>query len=135
MEIQSIDWRRGIVLGSITGAIWGLIALMVNALSRAFPFEFGLFHNLITFAIGGAIFGIVVSGFLSLLEGWLPFKGITSKTVYIATTLWVILFLGGYLLATVNPERYTFEIHQGLQGLILAVIFGLFLGTLWEKAW
>lgn len=130
--MRPLDWRKVLLLGSIGGAIWGWGALGVNAISRVSPFEFGLFHNLISFAVGGAIFGIVVSGFLSLLHGWLPFKGSISKAVYIATTLWVIIFLGGYLLATVSPERYTFEIYQGVQGLILALVLGLFLGILWR---
>lgn len=133
MQFQSIDWKKGIVLGSIAGAVWGWIAMGVNAISGAFPFEFSLIHNLFTFVVGGAIFGIVASGFLSLLQGWLPFKGSVSKAVYITTILWIILFLGGYLLAVVNPERYAFEIHQGIQGLILAAVLGFFLGILWDR--
>lgn len=124
-------WRKEIILGSFAGIAWGLIAMVVNAFTGAFPFENSLSHNLVTFAIGGAIFGIVVSGFLGLLEGWLPFN-FQLKAVFISTSLWIILFMGGYGLAVVRPERYVFDVGQGVQGFFLAIFFGLLLGILWR---
>lgn len=130
--MASVDWGKGIMLGMLVGIIWGWIAMAVNAITGAFPFENSLLYNLATFATGGAVFGIVASGFLGLLEGWLPLKGNVFKAIYIALSLWVILFIGGYLLATIKPERYTFEVHQGIQGFILVVVFGILLGLLWK---
>lgn len=132
MQYQSIDWKKGVVLGAVAGVVWGWIAIAVNAITGAFPFEDSLLHNLATFAIGGAVFGIVTGGFLILLEGWFPLRGNLLKAVFISISLWIILFMGGYGLAVVRPERYVFELQQGVQGLILAGVFGVLLGLLWK---
>ncbi len=46
MDFQSIDWKRGIMLGAIAGVIWGWIAMLVNAISGAFQFENRVVQNL-----------------------------------------------------------------------------------------
>jgi len=132
MQFSNLDWAKGIGLGIISGIIWGWIAMAVNAFTGVFPFENSLSHNLVTFATGGAVFGVVTSSFLILLKGWLPLKGNLLKVVFISTTLWIILFMGGYGLAVVRPERYVFEVGQGVQGFFLAIFFGLLLGILWR---
>lgn len=132
MDFQSIDWKRGIMLGAIAGVIWGWIAMLVNAISGAFQFENSVVQNLVNFAAGGAVFGIVVSGFLNLLKERLPFKNIFLKTIFISTVLWVILRIGGILLSSVEPERYHPITAQSVQGFILAIIMGCILGTLWK---
>lgn len=132
MDFQSIDWKKGIMLGVIAGVIWGWIALAVNAVSGAFQFENSVAQNLVNFAAGGAIFGIVVSGFLSLLKERLPFKNIFLKTIFISTVLWVILRIGGMLLSSIEPERFHLVTAQSVQGFVLAVIMGCILGFLWK---
>lgn len=130
MNFQSIDWGKGIILGAIAGIVWGWIAMAVNAMSGAFPFENSVVQNLSNFAVGGAIFGIIVSGFLNLLQEWLPFKSVMLKAVLLSTILWLILRIGGAVLASVNPDRYHPDIPQTVQGFILAIMMGGLLGFL-----
>ena len=63
VSMEHVDLKKGIMLGALAGIIWGWIALSVNAVTGAFQFENTLLHLLIIFAAGGAIFGIIVSGF------------------------------------------------------------------------
>ena len=132
MHFQSIDWKKDIMLGAIAGIVWGWIALSVNAATGAFPFENTLLHLLIIFAAGGAIFGIIVSGFLSLLKERLPFENIFIKAVMVSLVLWIILRGGGTLLSSIEPERYHPETAQSIQGFILAIVMGCILGILWK---
>lgn len=133
MQSQYIDLKKIVIFGALTGIAWGWLAMAVNIVTGVFAFENALLHNLTAFAIGGAVFGIVASGFLSLLQGWLPFKSNLTKAVYIAVSLWIILFIGGYGLATVEPDRFVFEYHQGIQGLALALVLGAMLGYFWKR--
>ncbi|MBI5682655.1 MAG: hypothetical protein HZC45_05765 [Deltaproteobacteria bacterium] len=133
MQFQSIDWRKGIVLGAASGILWGWIAIGVNVITSAFPFEQTPLQHIITFGVGGAVFGIVVSGFLNLLQGWLPFKSSITKGVYIAIFLWIVLFGGAYGLALTTPDRYNFNVPQAIQGLVLAVVLGIMLGYFWKR--
>ncbi|MEK9149331.1 MAG: hypothetical protein AAB267_04720 [Candidatus Desantisbacteria bacterium] len=130
MEFRFIDWKRSIMLGVIAGITWGWVAIVINTISGAFPFETTLLQRLVTFSVGGAIFGIVVSGFLSLLHSWLPFKRAYSKAVFISVCLWLILRLGGAVLSMVDGERYHLVNSQTIQGFILATMMGGFLGLL-----
>lgn len=132
MHFQFIDWKKGIILGAIAGVAWGWIAMFVNAISGAFQFESSVLQNLINFAAGGAVFGIVVSGFLSLLQQWLPFRNIFLKAILVSTVLWVILRLGGVALSMIESERYHAVNSQTVQGLALAIIMGGLLGLLWK---
>ena len=132
MNFQFIDWKKGIILGAIAGVAWGWIVMFVNAVSGAFQFENSILQNLINFAAGGAIFGIVVSGFLSLLQRWLPFKNIVANAVLLSTILWLLLRIGGMLLSSIEPERYHLITAQSIQGFILAIVMGCILGILWK---
>ena len=132
MQFQAIDWKRGIMLGAMAGVIWGWVAMAVNVATGAFEFENTLLHNLIVFAAGGAIFGIVVSGFLSLLKERLPFKNIFLKATLLSSVLWIMLKVGGTLLSSVEPERYHPITAQSIQGFVLAIIMGGLLGFLWK---
>ena len=132
MQFQAIDWKRGIMLGAMAGGIWGWVAMAVNVATGAFEFENTLLHNLIVFAAGGAIFGIVVSGFLSLLKERLPFKNIFLKATLLSSVLWIMLKVGGSLLSSVEPERYHPITAQSIQGFVLAIIMGGLLGFLWK---
>ena len=130
MEFRFIDWKRSIILGVIAGVTWGWIAIVINTISGAFPFEATLLQRLVIFAAGGAIFGIVVNGFLSLLHPLLPFKRTYSKAVFLSVCLWLILRLGGAVLSMVDGERYHQVNSQTIQGLVLAVMMGGLLGLL-----
>ncbi len=132
MQFQSIDWKRGIMLGAVAGIIWGWLAMAVNAVSGAFAFENSLMHNLISFAIGGAVFGIVVNGFLGLLQRLLPFKSILLNAILLSIVFWLMLRIGGAMLSSVEPDRYHIITAQSIQGFVLAIIMGFILGTLWK---
>ncbi|HBO84929.1 MAG: hypothetical protein A2073_03015 [Deltaproteobacteria bacterium GWC2_42_11] len=132
MQFQFIDWKKSIIMGAIAGMLWGWIAMFANTVTGAFAFEQSLLQHLVTFTVGGIIFGIVVSGFLSLLKDFLPFKNSLVSSVFIATGLWIVLFLGGYGLALADAERYHFNIPQGIQGLILAALLGVLIGFSWK---
>jgi hypothetical protein len=132
MELDYTGWKRGIGSGFVAGIIWGWIAMGFNAINGTFPFESSLFHNLVSFSVGGAVFGIVAGGFLTIADKWLPFKGSFTKAVFVSTSIWLVLTIGGLLLSTTNPWRYHTLMAQALQGLILALILGCILGTLWK---
>lgn len=132
MELQFADWKRTIFFGAIAGILWGWVAMTANTVTGAFPFEQSLLQHLVTFAVGGAIFGIVVSGFLTLLQEWLPFKNNLTASIFIATMIWIVLFIGGYGLALADADRYHFNVPQAVQGLIMAVILGSFIGFSWK---
>jgi len=132
MQFQSIDWKRGIMLGAVAGIIWGWVAMAVNAVSGAFAFENSLMHNLISFAVGGAVFGIVVNGFLGLLQRLLPFKSILLNAILLSIVFWLMLRIGGAMLSSVEPDRYHIITAQSIQGFVLAIIMGFILGTLWK---
>lgn len=126
------QWKRAIITGILAGVIWGWFALIVNAVSGAFSLEERLIHNLITFATGGALLGLVAGVFLNLLHGRLPFKNIFLKAMFISTALWVILRIAGALLSYGRPHRYHPVAAQTFQGLILSVLLGCIIGFLWS---
>lgn len=122
--------KNNIFLYAVFGMLWGWTALGVNALTGAFTLESSLIHNLITFAIGGAIFSVVAGGVLSLLSEWLPLKNVYLKAVFVSAIVWGILMAGGVILSLRNPERYEIVKSQSAQGLVLACIMGCLLGFL-----
>ncbi|OGP65931.1 MAG: hypothetical protein A3K22_06050 [Deltaproteobacteria bacterium RBG_16_42_7] len=130
--MQYVDLGKNIMLGVIAGIAWGWVVMAVNVATGAFEFENTLLHNLVVFAVGGAVFGIVVSGFLSLLQRWLPFKNIVANAVLLSTMLWLLLRIGGMLLSSIEPERYHLITAQSIQGVILAIVMGCILGILWK---
>ncbi len=125
-------WKDGLFLCLLAGALWGLVALLVNSLTGAFAFEFSVVHDLVTFVIGGAVFGLVTGGFLSV-AGWrLPFRSIELKAAIVSLAIWVALGSTGFVLTIIKPIRYHFNLGQTLQGLFLSVILGLILGAIWK---
>lgn len=126
------DWKRGIRSGIIAGIIWGWIAMAVNAVTKVFLFEHNILYNLIAFAAGGAIFGMVVGGLLILLHDRLPFKTSFSKAVLLSACTWLILRIGGALLSSIDSARHHAVAPATLQGLALAISMGCILGALWQ---
>lgn len=131
--MKSVDWGKVVAKGSMAGVISGWLAMALNQITGAFPFESSLLHNLATFAVGGAIFGLVIAGFMAVARDQLPFNTSISKAIMISTGFWLILRIGGQLLSVANPDRFHPDWGQSLQGLIVAVIFGTVLGILWGK--
>jgi len=109
-----------------------MVSLLVNTFTGAFTFEAGVVHDFVTFILGGALFGLVVGGILSVVQGFLPKWGLTGKAVMVSVVLWLALDITGFVLTIVKPIRYHFEVEQSLQGLFLAAILGLILGSLWK---
>ncbi|MEE8185202.1 MAG: hypothetical protein V3T96_02235 [Thermodesulfobacteriota bacterium] len=132
MELDYTGWKRGVGSGVVAGIIWGWVAMVLNTISGVFPFESSLFHNLISFSVGGAVIGIVVGVFLAITSKWLPFKGFFTKAVFVSTSIWILLSIGGFLLSAMSPWRYNALGVQAFQGLVLALILGCILGTVWK---
>ncbi|MBI5888912.1 MAG: hypothetical protein HZB82_09435 [Deltaproteobacteria bacterium] len=118
------------VLSIAGGVIWGWMAMFVNSVSGAFMFEGSFPHNLVTFAVAGAVFGAVAGGLLCAVEARLPFKSLALKAVMVTTAVWVVLRLGGAMLSKMEPARYNIVTPQTVQGFFLAVILGIILGLL-----
>lgn len=131
--MRNIDFAEGIMKGSMAGIICGWFAMALNWMTGALLIENSLTFNLITFAVGGAIFGIVVGGFMTIAKDRLPFNGSLPKAVLLSTGLWLILQAGGQLMAITNPVRFQVDWQQTLQGLLIAVMLGVVLGFLWGK--
>jgi sugar phosphate permease len=122
------------ILAAIPGGIiWGWLSMVVNSVSGAFAFEGSFVHDLTTFATGGAIFGVLVAGFLSLMGDKLPFKSRLLRAVFVSTSLWILLRIGGALLSHMDNERYHIVTSQTIQGFFMAIILGCILYPLWKK--
>ncbi|MFQ5432129.1 MAG: hypothetical protein ACE5EN_06445 [Nitrospinota bacterium] len=131
--LTDIEWRKGIVIGSISGILCGWVLIALNELTGVFVLEESLVFNMMTFAIGGAVFGVVAGGFLALLERKLPFNGTLLKGILVSTGLWIVLRLGGYMLSLNDAERFHADVGQTVQGFAFAVMLGAMLGGLWSR--
>jgi len=132
MNPTDIEWRKGIVLGFISGILCGWFLIALNELTGVFVLEESLAFNMVTFAAGGAVFGIVAGSFTALLEKRLPFNGTLFKGILVSTGLWIVLRLGGYMLSLNDAERYHADIGQTVQGFAFAIMLGVVLGSLWK---
>lgn len=130
---MNTSMKRFIMAGILGGIIWGWIAMALNSATVAFEFEGSFMHDFVTFAIGGAVFGVIVAGFLSLLGDKLPFKNRLLRAVLVSTSLWILLRTGGTLLSHMDHERYHLVTSQTLQGLFLSMILGCIMWILWKK--
>ncbi|MFQ5455362.1 MAG: hypothetical protein ACE5EA_04040 [Nitrospirota bacterium] len=128
MKSVPVDWRQGVWTGIIAGMVWGLIAMVINAISGLFYFEDRIWYNILSFMVGGGIFGVAAGGIMVLTYDWLPFKKLWVKAVFVSTSMWLILRIGGVVLSFINTERYYNITAQTIQGFILAIILGSILG-------
>ncbi len=119
---------RNLAVSVFLGVVWGWGAMTLNSFTYAFPYEAGFLHNFITFSIGGAVFGVVVGGFIRLFGGLFPFKGRIPRAVAISVLLWALLLAGGFALSGMRPDRYHLITYQTIQGLMLSVVLGIFFG-------
>ncbi len=124
--------KKGICLGILSGIVWGWISILVNYITGVFPFEESLLKEVITFSFGGAIFGMVIGGFMSLIGDRLPFKSSLPNAIFISTAVWLVLRIGGVLLSYNDPGRFHPDAAQTLQGFMLAIVLGLILTTFWN---
>ena len=124
--------KRRFYLSVAAGLIWGLVAMALNGFTSVFAFEGSFAHNLISFTLGGVLFGLVSGGALYFLGGLLPLKGYLIKALVVTTALWLLLRGAGVLLSAMEPTRYSVIGAEALQGLVLAVALGAILGTLWS---
>lgn len=128
----SLDWKRYMIISGLAGALWGVFSFGVNALTGIFRFEHGLAYNLIVFAVAGSVFGMVSGGFLMAAKGFLPFNRPFPKAVMVSTGLWLVLRLSGALLSGMESERYHVVTVETLQGLMLSLTLGSFIGLSFE---
>jgi hypothetical protein len=123
---------KGICLGILSGIVWGWVSILVNYITGVFPFEESLLKEVITFSFGGAIFGMVIGGFMFLIGDRLPFKSLLPNAIFISMAVWLVLRIGGVLLSYNDPGRFHPDAAQTLQGFMLAIVLGLILTTFWN---
>jgi len=131
------EWIGRIWNGVLAGILWGWLSLGVNALGGVFELETAGMHDWATFTLGGALFGLVVSGLHALACRAFGLTGAmlgVRGTVVVSTSFWILLRLGGALLSTMEPERYHVVGPQVAQGVVLAVLLGVVLGLLQRHA-
>jgi hypothetical protein len=133
MDLTHIDWKRGVLAGLLAGIVWGWLAVLVNRITGAFPYEQRLLFNLLTFAVGGGLFGVASGWLLALTQDILPFKRLLTKAVLVSVCLWVVLLIGGGVLSGIVRGRYHADTAQTVQGFFLAVVMGILLGVFWKR--
>lgn len=133
MNFDNLEIRRGIKIGLLSGAIGGVVALLVNALTGVFPLESTLMHNLAAFMIGGALFGVIAGGFMAILGNVLPVGNLIVKAALVSAVLWLVVRAGGVVLTLINHHRFHIDASQSIQGFCIAIIMGLIMGLLWKK--
>lgn len=125
--------RDGLVPGILSGVLWGWLAMAANALTGVFAFEGTFIHLMVSFTFGGALFGVLSAGFLSVAGGFLPFRKTLPKAVFTSVSIWLVLRIGGAALSVMDAERYHVLTAETAQGLILSAALGVVLGLLWKK--
>ncbi|MBI5588642.1 MAG: hypothetical protein HY889_09805 [Deltaproteobacteria bacterium] len=120
--------KECVLKGALAGVVWGWIAMVLNSFTGIFVFEGGFTHDLVTFSVAGAVFGVVVSGFLFVGGRFVPFKKTLPRAVFVSVFIWLVLRAGGVLLSSMEPSRYHVLTPETLQGLFLAVALGTLLG-------
>lgn len=125
--------KKIVFYGLIAGILWGWASMVLNSITGIFRPEMGFIHDIISFSVGGAVFGVVVSGFLYGVWNFIPFKKAHTKAIFVSMVLWLALRVGGAGLSMMAPERYHVLTPETLQGLILSGMLGAFLGLLWAR--
>ncbi|MBI5185761.1 MAG: hypothetical protein HZA01_08570 [Nitrospinae bacterium] len=134
MHSNTINLRKGISLGVLSGMIWGIAVLMFASATKVFEFDFGLLQDFPVFLTGGAGFGLVLGAFMEVLRDKLPFNGIIQNAIALSVSIWLLFFAGGVFLHLAAPARYHFEGEQAIQGFFLSFVLGLILGILWKQS-
>lgn len=125
------NFAKGIGLGGVSGILSGWLSIGVNKITDVFPFEQSLLSLFVSFAVGGAIFGIIAGSVMAVASEFSPGASY-AKAIIICVGLWVVLRLGGAILSYSDPLRYHESAAQTIQGLVMAVALGGILGVLWD---
>jgi len=126
-------WKKNIFLCILAGVVWGWVAMAVNNLTGVSPLEMGLAHNLITFSMAGAVFGLVAGGVLTIVEKRLPTRSVVLKAAGVSASIWLLLRSAGVVLSMLQPVRYHVSTPESVQGFALALFLGCILGVLWKR--
>ncbi|MBF0274391.1 MAG: hypothetical protein HQK84_04075 [Nitrospinae bacterium] len=129
----TIELQRGIITGVIAGAIWGIFTLCISSITQLLEFDFSFFNGIVTFSVAGMGLGLVAGALYSVIRNYLPFQNEILKGGFLSTAIWLIFFVCSLILSGTSPERYHFHNEQSLQGLILSVFLGVFIGLLWKS--
>jgi len=126
-----MEWKKGFILGVLSGVLWGWLALGWRLLAGDAPLENSLPHNLAAFSTGGALFGVVIGGFMVALRDRIC-QNPYLKAALLSLGLWGLLRIGGEVLSAMNPERYCSTMDETSLGFVLALAMGLILGMMWN---
>ena len=115
-----------LVRGAQAGLIYALAMLLYTHLvtanvTRLHDLDFGVFQNLIPFALIGLGFG----GLLGVADAYLNAHARRVPPWVLAGAIWGVFALPTLLLTLTQPERYEFALWQHAQGLAFAVFLGL----------
>lgn len=133
MKAMTTPLKDGVMTGLLAGIFWGWVSMALNSLTGVVPFEGSFTHNLVSFTVGGAVFGVVTAGFLATAGRFLPFKPVFAKAAFASAVLWIILRIGGDLLSHMEPERYHLITPETVQGFALSIVLGFILALFWKK--
>ncbi len=120
--------KDGLVAGLVGGTLWGILSMAVNGMTGIFPFEHPFFYNLVMFATGGALFGIVTGALFVASRAVLPLDSAILRATIVSVFVWMVLRGGGLVLSYMNPYRYHAVFVEALQGLALSVFLGIIVG-------
>jgi len=130
--VMNADIGKGVMNGSLAGVACGVIMIVLNQVTGAFPFENSLLHNLIAFSVGGALYGVLSGVIMSLLSGKLSFSD-RVLAVAVSVSIWTLLRTIGAMLAGLDPLRFHSDTSQTVQGLVFSILLGLILGSIWKS--
>lgn len=123
---------KGISIGMVSGVLCGWAGIAMNQISGAFPFEMNAMLLLVTFAVGGAVFGVVVGGLMTITNDLFLTDKPVLKAVVFSVGFWLTLRIGAIMLTVQDPHRFHPVVEQSVQGLALALLLGVVLGCMWK---
>ncbi|VAX25853.1 hypothetical protein MNBD_NITROSPINAE02-407 [hydrothermal vent metagenome] len=126
-------FKKGIFLGFVSGVASSWFGIVLNKVTGVFPFESSLPALMLTFAVGGGIFGIAAGGFMTLTNEIFLVDRPVLKAVIISAGIWLALRAGGMALSLMDHDRYHPDVGQTAQGFALALLTGGLLGILWNS--
>ncbi|MBI5235827.1 MAG: hypothetical protein HY886_06220 [Deltaproteobacteria bacterium] len=124
------NFGKAIASGALAGVLWGWVALLVGSLSGIFMLEASFAQSIAVFAMGGAIFGVVATGFIVAGLQLRLFKRVVAGSIVVSFCLWLVLRVGGAALSTMDADRYHVVTYETAQGFVLALCLGVILGLL-----
>jgi hypothetical protein len=123
---------KGISIGVVSGALCGWAGIVVNQITGAFPIEMNAMLLIVTFAIGGAVSGVVVAGLMAVTNDLFLTDRPIFKAVVFSVGFWFALRIGAVMLTVQDPTRFHPVMEQSVQGLLMALLLGVVLGCMWK---